>query len=164
MNGSRKKSLAAALVAGVTMLLLPAAALARADVPLKGSDAGDFSLGASCGASSSVVEIDGRGNATQVGSYSYEAHECFNTSTLEYTGQFTMTAANGDEIHGSYAGVVYPIGTTSSARYLQAGTITGGTGRFSGASGTLTIDGIATFTSSSGGDYTQTVWASISKA
>jgi hypothetical protein len=163
MNARRTSSLAA-LIAGASILLLPVAAVAKADVPLKGSDAGGFSLGASCGATSLVVDIEGVGHATQIGRYSYEAVECFDIESLDYTGQFTMTAANGDELRGEYAGHVYPIEGTSAARYLQAGSITDGTGRFSGAIGSLTIDGVATFTSASSGDYTQRVWASLSKA
>jgi hypothetical protein len=146
------------------VLLLPAAALAKADVPLKGSDEGLFGLGAFCGADSFVVEIEGAGHASQLGAYDYEARECFNVVTNLYTGLFTMTAANGDEVRGSYSGQVHGTADPAVARYVQAGVITGGTGRFAGATGELTMDGIAHFTSSTGGDYTQVVSAVIDKS
>lgn len=165
MNATQTKQRATAAILVVLVLLcLPGLALAKADVPLKGSDAGDFGLGAPCGTNSFVVEIEGAGQASQVGRYAYEASECFNVVTNLYTGQFTMTAANGDEVRGTYSGQVHPTADPSRVRYLQAGTITGGTGRFAGTSGDLTMDGIAHFTSASGGDYTQEVSASLSKA
>lgn len=162
MNAMRRRLwTATALAIALAALSVPAVALATADVPLKGSDAGDFSLGASCGTNSFAVEIDGEGKATQVGRYVYEADECFNVVTLLYSGTFTMTAANGDEINGSYSGLVIPTSDPAVARYLQAGTFDGGTGRFAGATGNLTVDGVATFTSGSGGDYTQTLSGAI---
>jgi hypothetical protein len=56
-------------------------------------------------------------------------------------GVVALTGANGDAIFYTYAGVVSPATTPSVRRLAQAATITGGTGRFAGAtgSGILTI-------------------------
>ena len=162
MNETRKGPWAAAVIVIVlAVFCLPAVALAGAHVPFKGSDAGDFSLGASCGTNAFVVDIDGEGTATHVGRYTYEAHECFNVVTLLYSGTFTIAAANGDEVHGAYQGEVFPTSDPAVARYEQSADLDGGTGRFAGATGELAIDGVAKFTSAAGGDYTQILSGAI---
>jgi hypothetical protein len=53
--------------------------------------------------------------------------------TLTGTGTFTMVAANGDQLTGTYT-------LNSSAQPRVVATFTGGTGRFTNASGTVTIN------------------------
>ena len=163
MSATRRRSwMAAALVIVLAAFCLPALALAGSQVPFKGSDTGDFSLGGSCGTNAFVVDIDGEGTATHVGRYTYEAHECFNVVTLLYSGTFTLTAANGDRIYGAYSGEVTLTSDPAVALYEQAAALQGGTGRFAGATGELAIDGVARFTSGTGGDYTQNLSGAVS--
>ena len=89
------------------------------------------------------VFVEGSGVASHVGRYEYSSRECvdFGSASLPYTGRFTITAANGDAIVGIYAGNAAVAGTTIF--YEQTHTITGGTGRFAGASGEFETNGIA---------------------
>lgn len=146
------------LVALTVMVAAPVQALAGAQVPFKGADAGGFTFPAACGPTSLVVDIGGVGNATQVGRYAYEALECFDTDTLLYSGVFTLRAANGDTLSGTYSGEVVEI-VGSVGRYEQDAVVTGGTGRFSGADGGFHVSGEADLAS---GEYTQELSGAIS--
>jgi hypothetical protein len=124
-------------------LALPIQALAGAQVPFRGSDSGGFTLTPDgCGAGVFAVVIDDAGQATHVGAYAYHSNECFNPTTSHFSGTFTITAANGDTISGNYAGVVVSV-VGSLGFYEQDNVITGGTGRFAGASGAFHLSGIA---------------------
>jgi hypothetical protein len=60
------------------------------------------------------------------------------TSESTSTGTFNFTAANGDQLSGTFVGqgVFIPPGT---ARITEVATIENGTGRFAGATGTFTM-------------------------
>lgn len=122
-------------------LALPIQALAGEQVPFKGSDSGTAKEGThACSASFAPLELTGSGVATHVGRYRYHAHECLNFATLTFSGVFTITAANGDKISGTYAGTAAVVG--SSILYEQHNVVTDGTGRFAGASGRLHANGV----------------------
>lgn len=145
MIGTLRRRLARAsllLVVGAAFAL-PAQASAGSQVPLKGSDSGSFTLTANgCGPGVFAVVVDDAGQATLLGAYTYHSNECFNGATGQFSGTFTMTAANGDTISGTYAGsVVSVVGDVGF--YEQDNVITGGTGRFAGASGGFHLSGIA---------------------
>ena len=124
-------------------LALPIQALAGAQVPFKGSDTGGFTLEANgCGSGVFAVVIDDAGKASHVGRYAYHADECFNATTGAFSGTFTITAANGDTISGTYVGAVVAV-VGDLGFYEQEAVITGGTGRFAGASGAFHLSGIA---------------------
>jgi hypothetical protein len=91
-----------------------------------------------------LTEDKGTGNATHLGRYSLKGSEVINQVTFEVTdGSFTITAANGDTIFGTYAGTAAGTSDPFVITYHVTGPVTGGTGRFKGASGELTWDGIA---------------------
>ena len=148
------------LVLALAVLSLPIQALAGSQVPLKGADRGAFEIvPAACGPGNTwfQVPISGSGNATHLGRYTYEALECFD-GVSDYAGTFTLTAANGDTITGTYSGqVVAIVGTVG--QYEQDAVVTGGTGRFADASGAFHVSGLADLASL---DYTQTLagWVS----
>lgn len=122
-------------------LALPMQALAGEHVPFKGSDSGTAGPGThACSASFSPLELTGSGKATHVGRYTYHAHECLNFATLTFSGVFWITAANGDTISGTYAGTAEVVG--NFILYEQHNVVTGGTGRFAGASGQLHANGV----------------------
>jgi hypothetical protein len=131
------------LLVVATALALPVQAAASAQVPLKGSDSGSFTLTADgCGAGVFAVTVDDTGQATQLGAYAYHSNECFNPATGEFSGSFTMTAANGDTITGTYEGTVVSV-VGDLGYYEQDNAIAGGTGRFAGATGGFHLSGIA---------------------
>jgi hypothetical protein len=89
-------------------------------------------------ATGDVRHLDGTGNATHLGRFILSADFTVTTATGNATGTATWTAANGDQIFVSVVGhgdiVVFPIVTITETH-----TITGGTGRFADASGTIRI-------------------------
>jgi hypothetical protein len=96
----------------------------------------------------------GGGTATHVGNYTIVNSHCLNPSTGALTGgTFVKTAANGDQLFGTYLGtanVIQP--PTPIAIFGLSGiiTFTGGTGRFAGATGTTSMQGTVR------GDFSQT--------
>jgi hypothetical protein len=154
------------LRAGLLLLVLaalavPVAALAGAQVPMKGSDAGSWGMGQhDCGALF-PVRVDGTGRATHVGAYAYSSRECvdFGTYPFPYTGAFTITAANGNTIVGTYAGTAAFAEDGVTILYDQTATAAGGTGRFAHATGEFDVHGIA----DDDGTYVQRLSGAISR-
>jgi hypothetical protein len=134
-------------------LVIAAVAFASADagaganIPFKATDTFASAL---VGPPGTVVQTaeTGSGNATHLGHFTMVASETVDFGTLAVTnGQYTLTAANGDTVSGTYSGHIVP-GLTG---YLVSGPITDGTGRFEGATGFLVWRGTfdpVTFTGS----------------
>lgn len=105
-------------------------------VPLKGSLEGTVAITPLGPATASVV-ITASGNATHLGRFTLQMPHLVNFATATGEGTFTFSAGNGDTLTGVFAGhadTTPPIFTIE-----ESGSITGGTGRFSGASGTIAI-------------------------
>lgn len=138
--------------------LAPQPALAAAQVPFKGSDRGVFTVPGPCDGGLQVL-ISGVGNATHLGRYVYASTECFDPATGAFAGTPTLTAANGDTIVGSYSGQVFPTDDPNVITYEEELVITGGTGRFAGASGQVHGSGVANLAT---GEYSQTLSGTVS--
>jgi hypothetical protein len=122
----------------LAMLALPLQALAGAEVPYKGSDSGNYTIPGTCAAGIFRIAITGQGHGTLVGSYNYDASECYDPVANAVTGSFTVTAANGDTIFGTYSG------PCSGNTCTETAAIEGGTGRFAGAEGQLDVTVLVT--------------------
>jgi hypothetical protein len=82
-----------------------------------------------------TVQIRGPGRATHLGRLTTDQSHCVDPTSLAFTdGLFTLTAANGDQVHGTYFGEFVPL-EPPLFRIDGHFTFTGGTGRFVGASG-----------------------------
>lgn len=82
-----------------------------------------------------TVEIRGTGNATHLGRFTTEQSHCAEPASLDFTeGVFTLTAANGDQLDGTYLGEFVPLEPPLFSIDGQF-TFDGGTGRFAGATG-----------------------------
>ena len=106
---------------------------------------GTIGPGARCPAPLLLESDEGGGTATHIGKYTIVNSHCLDPSTGALTGgTFVKTAANGDQIFGTYTGIATviqppsPIGIFSVSGTI---TFTGGTGRFAGATGTTTMAG-----------------------
>jgi hypothetical protein len=89
----------------------------------------------------SSVTRDGTGNATHLGKYTSHASLRVNVMTGLGTGVETFTAANGDTLSTSVVGQGTPIGIPPiMLSIVEVYTITGGTGRFAGATGSFTLE------------------------
>ena len=80
----------------------------------------------------------GTGTATYLGKYTEHATFQVDVRTGSATGTATFTAANGDTLTASVVGQGTSTGPTTRS-IVEVYTITGGTGRFAGATGTLTL-------------------------
>ncbi len=88
-------------------------------------------------ANGAVRHLDGTGHATHLGQFILSSDFTVRFPSGDATGTATWTAANGDQLFTSVVGhgdVVFPIVTITETH-----TITGGTGRFANASGTIRI-------------------------
>ena len=119
------------------------------NAPFTGRDSGTFEfLQAGCAAGVTPLRTHTTGTATLIGVHSFETQECFDTTTLTFTGSFTITAANGDTLTGSFEGNGTGVHDDGTATYSFTATITGGSGRFAGATGSFSGTGqgnLATF-------------------
>jgi len=105
---------------------------------------GTITPGARCQTPQLLVSLVGGGTATHVGKYTIVNSHCVDPiSGALSDGEFVKTAANGDRIYGTYTGGSTAIQPPPRAVFRITGTIefTGGTGRFSGATGTATMNG-----------------------
>lgn len=78
------------------------------------------------------------GTATHLGRFTATL-EAEVTSENTSTGTFTFTAADGDQLSGTFVGVEGVFIPPNTARITEVATIEDGTGRFAGATGTFTM-------------------------
>jgi hypothetical protein len=80
----------------------------------------------------------GSGNATHLGRFTLEANFTVDSATATGSGTATWTAANGDQLFTTETG--HAVVTFPTAAISETHTITGGTGRFADASGSISIE------------------------
>jgi hypothetical protein len=116
----------------------PSAALAAAhgtDRPLTGTYTGTATLNLDTGAQTGSFS----GHLSHLGADTGHVDLTLtftSDSTFTYTGTRTFVAANGDEVFSAVTGS--GTSTPPTAESTETDTITGGTGRFAGATGTYT--------------------------
>jgi len=122
-------------------------AMAQGPVPFKGTYA---SLESQSGGTFPVFlqVLDGSGNATHLGRFTVEAQWHVNVLTKGGLGMFTLTAANGDTLIGTATGMAAVI--EGLAYITETCVITGGTGRFAGATGAFVTARVLTLASPPG--------------
>jgi hypothetical protein len=86
------------------------------------------------------------GNATHLGAYTGTGEFYQDICNGTYVGTFHWFAANGDELFGTFEGYLTPTGTPGVFDNHQTGDVTGGTGRFTGATGHWEAGGQIDFT------------------
>jgi hypothetical protein len=128
----------AVLVVGV----LASSAAARPLVPFKGSWSGSTVSAVPISPTVVFVVTQGSGNATHLGRFELTIPHYSFLDTLRVEGDQLFTAANGDTITASFTGQLAPAEGGCLAGPLHA-TITGGTGRFTAASGSYVFDLLA---------------------
>lgn len=125
-------------------------AVASDQVPFKGTVSGQIpeDMGPPVPGSGACVFnffVSNVGNATQLGHFTGTSNFIPNVCDGSYTGTFNWIAANGDTITGPFFGQLIPTATPGLFDNTETAIITGGTGRFSGASGMLTLSGQVNF-------------------
>ena len=123
----------------MTALFLTAAlagpVAAGAEVPFKGRLEGFFTVTPLVPPFARVL-IEGTGNATHLGRFTVENRHVVPFVTSG-SGSYEFTAANGDTLTAEFTGQA-TLAAPGVLSILETATITGGTGRFAGATGTFT--------------------------
>jgi len=86
------------------------------------------------------VDASGSGNATHLGRFTVTSEFQVNLLTLAASGSAHYIAANGDSLFTEFTGQANPIEGSDFSSIVQTHTITGGTGRFAGATGSFTVE------------------------
>jgi hypothetical protein len=148
--------LAGALMALVAIVAVPSAG-ASTYVPFGGTDTVVATLQPNEDGTFHVAG-NGGGYATQLGRFTVEdggTIDLFGTGW--FSGSYTLTAANGDTMSGTFAG-----GLTGPDTFHTSGPIVGGTGRFAGATGEVTFDGVVVEATASSATVNNTLTGTIS--
>jgi len=85
------------------------------------------------------VSIEGTGNATHLGRFTVEIPHLVNTMNRTSTGTYQFTAANGDTLTAGFTGQA-TLTAPGVLSVVETATITGGTGRFAGATGSFSVE------------------------
>lgn len=112
----------------------PAASHVPVAVPFRGAFEGTQTL---TPLTPPMAMVDGRasGEGTQLGRFDVAFPHTVNFATATGVGTYTFTAANGDVLTATFTGQAQ-VGPVTSI--VEQATITGGTGRFAGATGSFT--------------------------
>lgn len=132
----RYSSAVSLALAVVAILGLAASVAAGEQVPFKGNYEGSFTQTPIPGTPTSLVVANGKGEATHLGHFSFDFPLTVNVVLQIGSGTYTFTAANGDEI---FADVIAQSSLLPNGlrHVVEIGIITGGTGRFAGATGSF---------------------------
>lgn len=123
-----------------------------------------------CGPGRLKVDVIGSGQSAHMGQYTITRQHCFNLATAAIEdGYFEQTAANGDKVWGNYSGYMAGVlefaedGSPLVIVINSAWTITGGTGRFTSASGAGSAVGVFNLVTEQG-SFDMDGWISYSAA
>jgi hypothetical protein len=120
-------------------VLLSARTAAGQPAPFKGSFDGTVTR---AGAPPIVtVDVDADGKASLLGRFALDIPHEVNVVTRTATGSYVFVAANGDMLTADFVGHSMPTEDDPTVLYIEEqATITGGTGRFAGATGSFTAE------------------------
>ena len=107
-------------------------------VPFKGTLEGDVTVTGAPPILSVLVE--GAGTATHLGRFTVDIPHLVDVRTRTAAGSYEFTAANGDTLTAHFTGTATPTATPGVLYIEETATITGGTGRFAGATGSFTVE------------------------
>jgi hypothetical protein len=139
---TRHYSAARLVIAFLALLALARPAAARDQVPFKGSvEATVVERTFIPGNPPHVfIRLEGTGHASHLGQFTFIAPHFINPATGAVQGTYEFTAANGDMLFADFTAHATPIAGTTLMVVEDSATITGGTGRFAGATGGFTAE------------------------
>ena len=135
----RYSSAAGLALAVVVALGLAGPAAAGEPVPFKGSLEGDVTV-SPLTPPFVQVDVDATGNATQLGEFALAIPHKVNRADRTAVGTYEFTAANGDMLFADFTGTATPTAIPGVLYIEETATITGGTGRFAGATGSFVCE------------------------
>lgn len=86
------------------------------------------------------IDLTGKGNATHLGRFNYNLQAELNLPTLNATASATLVAADASTLFLKGGGQGTPTDDPDVVSIVETFTITGGTGRFTGAAGSITVE------------------------
>jgi hypothetical protein len=86
------------------------------------------------------VTANGSGEATELGKFTAMYQMEANLQDMSVSESVSLTGTNGDSLQATAVGQAFEDRTPGMFKVIEIYTITGGTGRFAGASGTLTMN------------------------
>jgi hypothetical protein len=130
------------VLSALTLLALARPALAGDGVQFEGVEVGEGPQATSFAFPFSYQSSTSEGTATHVGHYTLTGNFVVDVRFGTAAGSFTMTAANGDQLFMDMTGhAIYPELIETVGTY----TVTGGTGRFGGATEEISFSMTHTF-------------------
>ena len=157
----KRHSFAASLAFALLVILGLASPVAAGEqVPFKGSLEGDVTVTPLTPPFVSVL-VEATGNATHVGQFTLDIPHVVNRADRTAIGSYEFTTANGDTLTAQFTGQSTPTDTPGVLYIVEIATITGGTGRFVGASGSGTVKASITFASATSGAFSGTTAGTI---
>ena len=134
----KRHSFAASLALAILAVLgLAGPVLAQQQVPFKGSLEGVVTVTPLKPPNVSVL-VKATGNATHLGQFALAIPHTVNRANMTATGTYQFVAANGDTLTATFSGKATPTATRGVLSIVETAIITGGTGRFAGATGSFT--------------------------
>ena len=104
------------------------------------------------------VLVDGTGKATHLGKFTLAIPHLVNPVDRTAAGTYEFTSANGDTLSADFTGASAPTATPGVLSIVETATITGGTGRFVGATGSFTTERLFdTVAGTTGGSFKGTL-------
>jgi hypothetical protein len=138
---NRRSLIAGLALAALIVMEVATPASAREGVPFKGSLEGSYTVTVDPGPPPvGTFDGSGTGRATHLGHFTFEFPHTVNFGNTPPlgVGTYTFTAANGDTVEADFIGHSTPV-APGYVLVEEEAIITGGTGRFAGASGEFTI-------------------------
>ena len=89
------------------------------------------------------IQAQGLGNIPGLGALFLTVKKCYVFADRTYAGSFTMSAANGDALHGTYEGTQGEFDENGFGPFQGVLTITGGAGRLRNTRGRLRFEAVA---------------------
>ena len=129
-----RHSLAASLTLAVAVMGLAGPVAAGEQVPFRGRLEGDVTV-TPLEPPYVQVDVDATGNATHLGRFALAIPHIVNRANMTATGSYQFVAANGDRLTADFTGQASLTETPGVLAIVETATITGGTGRFAGATG-----------------------------
>ena len=154
----KRHSSAASLVLAVLAVLGLAGPVAAGEqVPFQGKLGGVVTMTPLTPPFVSVL-VSATGNATHLGKFTLAIPHTVNRATRIASGSYQFIAANGDTLTATFVGQATPTSTPSVLYIVETATITGGTGRFAGATGSFITERLFdTITGTTTGSFRGTV-------
>ena len=133
IRSKRDKVTIGLFLTALTLLTLARTAMAEDSVSFKGKEVFVSSTPVSFSFPLATSQTVAEGRLTHFGRYTLTSVTVINVMVASATGIFTMTFANGDKLFATMTG--YALQPFSLQETVATYTVTGGTGRFEGATG-----------------------------